>query len=111
MNHNPFGLKVGDTAILDNQRCVKIISQTPNDMFSEVRPLAYFLSTEGKWENLDNYEVMTNRLTPYFGTHKVLTVNNEISDEEIQKAATNYSNFYYEFRAGAQWYKEQLKNI
>lgn len=33
----------------------------------------------------------------------------EISDEEIHKAATNYSNLYYEFRAGAEWYREQLR--
>ena len=36
-------------------------------------------------------------------------VPKEISDEEIHKAATNYSSLYYEFRAGAVWYREQLK--
>lgn len=30
------------------------------------------------------------------------------SDEEIHKQATNYSNFYYDFRAGAEWMKEQI---
>jgi len=29
--------------------------------------------------------------------------------EEIHKMATNYSNLYYEYRAGAEWVVEQLK--
>jgi len=32
----------------------------------------------------------------------------EISDEEINKEAKNHHN-YYEWSAGAQWYREQLK--
>jgi hypothetical protein len=32
----------------------------------------------------------------------------EISDEEIEKAAKNHHN-YYEWSAGAKWYREQLK--
>ena len=32
----------------------------------------------------------------------------EISDEEIQKEAKNHHN-YYEWSAGAKWYREQLK--
>jgi hypothetical protein len=33
----------------------------------------------------------------------------EISDEEINKEAKNHHN-YYEWSAGAKWYREQLKN-
>ena len=32
----------------------------------------------------------------------------EISDEEIEKEAKNHHN-YYEWSAGAKWYREQLK--
>ena len=32
------------------------------------------------------------------------------SDEEIHKQATNFSNFYYDFRVGAEWMKEQILN-
>ena len=42
-----------------------------------------------------------------------LPPNNSIklpSDEEVHKQATNYSNFYYDFRAGAEWMKEQILN-
>ena len=33
----------------------------------------------------------------------------EISDEEIEKAANNPNNDGYSFREGAKWYREQLK--
>ena len=33
----------------------------------------------------------------------------EISDEEIEKEAKNHHN-YYEWSAGAKWYREQLKS-
>ena len=42
-------------------------------------------------------------------TNEMISSQTEISDEEIHKAATNYSSLYYEFRAGAKWYREQLK--
>ena len=35
----------------------------------------------------------------------------EISDEEIKKAANNPNNDGYSFQEGAQWYREQLKQI
>ena len=31
------------------------------------------------------------------------------TDEEIHKQATNYSNLYYEFRAGAEWMRDKIK--
>lgn len=32
------------------------------------------------------------------------------TDKQIHKQATNYSNLYYEFRAGAEWVIEHIKN-
>lgn len=52
MTHNPYGLKVGDTVILDAKYEVKIISFTPNKMFTEVQ------------SDCPMWYVMTNRLTP-----------------------------------------------
>ena len=43
-------------------------------------------------------------------SNEMVSSQTEISDEEIHKAATNYSSLYYEFRAGATWYREQLKS-
>jgi hypothetical protein len=34
----------------------------------------------------------------------------EISDEEIEKAVKNPMHDAYDFREGAKWYREQLKN-
>jgi hypothetical protein len=37
-----------------------------------------------------------------------VTSSQTISDEEIEKEAKNHHN-YYEWSAGAKWYREQLK--
>jgi NMD protein affecting ribosome stability and mRNA decay len=38
----------------------------------------------------------------------IVKTNHEISDEEINKEAKNHRN-YYEWLAGAKWYREQLR--
>jgi hypothetical protein len=42
--------------------------------------------------------------------YKAQLPQQEISDEEINKEAKNHHN-YYEWSAGAKWYREQLKKL
>jgi hypothetical protein len=54
----------------------------------------------------NNHPVEANEMINHIvDTNKMV----EISDEEINKEAKNHHN-YYEFIAGAKWYREQLKN-
>lgn len=66
-----------------------------------------YIAKEMEREQMASNCSQLNKPTMIFGEHKIQML--EISDDEIHKAATNYSNLYYEFRAGAEWYREQLK--
>jgi len=48
------------------------------------------------------------KITPFLYPFETTSSQQEISDEEINKEAKNHHN-YYEWSAGAKWYREQLK--
>jgi vacuolar-type H+-ATPase subunit H len=56
------------------------------------------------YEDLSNTQKEVDKLSTYASQ----LPQQEISDEEIQKEAKNHHN-YYEWSAGAKWYREQLK--
>ena len=67
-------------------------------------------------KGIENYDPTFKRKDDTLNDYHIVDTNEmvefpqqEISDDEIHKAATNYSALYYEFRAGAKWYREQLK--
>ena len=60
MNHNPYNLQVNQDVLLDGIYVVKIVSITPQEMFTTVMGDA------------DSWEVMTNRLFPLIENLSIL---------------------------------------
>jgi len=83
--------------------------ESPFDFICQDPDCPHCIEEINQMQDDDDLEDDVEKLVKEMNKQPMTFVPNEISDEEIEKAANNPINDGYSFIEGAKWYREQLK--